>query len=138
MMLGRVFKSCVFKKLKASTEKFSLARSNISVPYLTLPDALEYAHQLKSSWIWTDEYFNPNQPNWSVLHGVERWDENGLDSIMALFKIPTRLSFSHYLYVHAQQGDVLCCVLDSSLVGMRNKVPGNLPEFQTCDEEVTP
>jgi hypothetical protein len=134
-MFGHVLKSRLFQQIKASTEKSNLAGSNKSVPYSTLPDALEYAHQLKFSWIWTDEYFNPNQPSWIVLHGEERWDQNGLDTIIGLFEIPTLFSFSHYLYVYAQQGDVLCCVLDTSLDRIRTKIPGNLSNFQTSDEE---
>lgn len=134
-MFGLNMKSHLFELFKFRTKIFGLTELNKSLPYSTLPDALEYAHQLKYSWIWTDDYFNPNQPSWTVLYGEERWDENGLDSIMGLFEIPTRLSFSHYLYVHAQQGDVLCCMLDSSLAGIRNKIPRNLSKFQTSDEE---
>lgn len=135
-MFGLNMKSHLFELFKFTTKIFGLTELNKSLPYSELPDALEYAHQLKCSWIWTDDYFNPNQPSWTVLYGEERWDENGLDSIMSLFEIPTRLSFSDYLYVHAQQGDVLCCMLDSSLAGMRSKIPENLFKFQTSDEEV--
>ena len=134
-MFGRVLKFRLFKKIKASTEKYNLARSNTSVPYSTLPDALEYAHQLKSSWIWTDEHFNPNKPSWIVLHGEERWDQNGLNSIICLFEIPTIFSFSHYLYVYAQQGDILCSMLDGSLAKLKEKIPDNFHHLQKPDEE---
>ena len=94
-------------------------------------DALSYTSELKSSWVWNERFFNPNRLNWTVLHGLELWDQSGLDSIKFVFEIPTSLGFPHFLYVYAQQGDILRCTLETSL----DQLKAELPEEFACFRE---
>lgn len=111
-----------FKNLRLSGEKLK-----------SPTDAIEYARLLKASWIWTEDQFNPNVPSWSVIHGNELWDQSGLDSIRFVFEIPTFLGFSHCLYVYAQQGDVLHCMLESSLPRMKAAIPEVFAAFSQAE-----
>lgn len=125
-MVTSFVKFPTLNKIKNKVSKLCLKSCIEDESKTTLADAIRYAQDLKSNWIWNNSYFNPNQPSWIVLHGEERWDESGLDSIKGLFQIPTPFNFSHYLYIHAQRGEILCCVLNSSLDELRNFLPEDI------------
>lgn len=96
-------------------------------------DAFGYIRLLKLSWIWEEDHFNPNVPSWSVIHGNELWDQSGIDSIKFVFKIPTSLGFPHFLYVYAQQGDVLSCFLETCLDRLEAKLPDEFASFKDAE-----
>lgn len=65
-MVTSFFKFCTLNKITNKVSKLCLKSCMEDEPKTTLADAIRYAHDLKSNWIWNDSYFNPNQPGWIV------------------------------------------------------------------------